>query len=121
VKHQTLGYLDVGILNDQNIGGMGIGLGIRGNFWYRAEDLENAMSRKDNGHGRKGDSMGRCLYTIDEIDELLKDMGYGNQLFEDGKDIIYNFIKKTRESYCSADPNGDRKAGLYVELEEIFN
>ena len=120
IKQKTLGFLDVGILNNKNIGGMGIGFGIRGNFWYSEKELEDSITRK-NGKYRKGDSMGRCLYTIDEIDELLKDMGHETSLFDDGKEVIFNLIKKNRDSYCSADPDGDRKEGLYVELEEIFN
>jgi hypothetical protein len=112
MERKNRGYmLDIGILNPKNVGG--VGLGIRGNY-FDEKAFEMAITKK-------GDWLGRKLYTLDEIDELLKDMGYGNQLFDDGKDLIVRKIKQTRDGYCSADPDGDRRAGLYVELDEIFN
>lgn len=114
MERRESGYtLDVGILNTDNIGGI-VGLGLRGNFWYNEEDFRRAINKQ-------GDMNGRKLYTLDEIDELLREMGYGNQLFDDGRELIREKIKQTRSSYSSSNPDGDRRAGLYVELDEIFD
>jgi len=123
--------LNVGIFTDKNIGGDGYGIGIRGAYFTKTQ-FEEAIKKEEkdtplrmNGVIRSyihryGDSLNRTLYTIDELDKLVKDIGYGNDLFDDGEEIIRKLIKKYRDFASSANPDGDRKAGVYVEMDEIF-
>lgn len=101
--------ISVGIFTDKNIGGYGIG--IRGNYFSERE-FKKAIKKE-------GDSLNRKLYTIDEIYDLIQDMGYDDINY--GKKIIKNIIKKNRDNYASADPNLERREGVYVELDEIFD
>jgi hypothetical protein len=44
-----------------------------------------------------------------------------NNPVEENKEKIIKIIKKTREGYCSANPDMERREGLYVELDEVFD
>lgn len=100
--------LDCRIFTDKNLGGYGIGL--RGDYFNEWEFVDAL--------GRIGDSLNRHLFEINELNELaykIKISGSKEELI----DNIINKIKGTRATYVSADPEGERKAGVYVELDEL--
>lgn len=101
--------LDCKIFNEKNVGGYG--LGIRGDY-FNESDFSLAMSKK-------GDSIGRRLYTPNESDILIKDLGLDNISKGDAVDRIVNMISGVRSSYTSSRPEVDINEGVYVELEEI--
>ena len=103
--------LDIAVFCDINVGGSGYGLSLRGDYFDKS-DFNDAMSKK-------GDCLRRKLYTINDIDILIKDFGLDNLPKKDAIEKIIERIKSTRDGYCSADPNGERAAGVYVELDEI--
>ncbi len=101
--------LNCGIFNDQNLGGYG--LGIRGDYFSQT-DFEKAMSKK-------GDSVKRKLYTADELNILIKDLGFDNLSKDESIQKVVDMIKKDRGNHVSVDVKGDKYADLHVSLDEI--
>lgn len=101
--------LDCKIFTDKNLGGYG--LGIRGDF-FGEDDFKRAISKK-------GDCLGRKLYTASDVDILIKDLGLDNMSKEEAVDAIVDMISNTRKAYSSADPDWERENSTYIELDEI--
>lgn len=101
--------LSCAVFTDKNMGGYG--LGIRGDYFDKT-DFNQAM-RKD------GDSLRRKLYTTDEIDLLIKDLGYENLSKPEQTKSILNALKEERDFTSSSNPNLERENGLYVELDDL--
>lgn len=119
------GYLslDISYLTHKNVGGFGSGL--RGNYWNISEiGLENFKGCIE----RKKDSLNRILFKLgdESIDysregliDILKELDpkgvrdYGERYY------IVELIRRARKGYCSDDPDGERKANVYVELDDL--
>lgn len=87
---------DIGIFTDKNIGGYGVG--IRGRYFSDFEFISSISL------------IGNCkLYTLDNISL--------SGLSTD--ELILNIVK-TRSSYCSDDPEYERKIGLRIEIEHCY-
>lgn len=100
--------LDISIFTDHNVSGYGLGL--KGDYFDK-HDFNKAISKV-------GDDLRRKLYTIDELDILLRDLGINLPKPEAIKEIVRR-VKETRDDYCTANPKWERDFGVYVELEEI--
>lgn len=101
--------LSCAVFTDKNMGGYG--LGIRGDYFDKSSF--NQAMRKD------GDSLGRKLYTIDDIYILIKDLGYENLSKPEQTKSILEKLEKTRNSYVSSNVRLERENGLYVELDDL--
>ena len=103
--------LDCSIFTDLNLGGYGCGF--MGDY-FDESDFVKAISKK-------GDSLRRKLFKKNELDQLIQELGIGDLSKEEGIKRIIDMIKKERSSYASADPDKERKMGLYIEMDEIEN
>ena len=108
-RDDACGSLDCNIFTDKNVAGYGCGL--RGDFFNEREFVDAL--------GRIGDSLNRHLFEIDELDEISKKLRIDGNSKEEIVDKVVDKIEKTRKSYCSANPDGDRRAGVYIELDEL--
>ena len=106
--------LDCRIFTDKNLGGFGEG--IRGNYFLNDENFKKALSEK-------GDYLKRRVFTLDNLESLKEHLGLNKQIFNNDeyfKSFVKDLVIKTRNSYCSADPELERKEKLYVEIDELF-
>ena len=108
-RDDAWGSLDCSIFTDKNVAGYGCGL--RGDF-FNEREFVNALSRI-------GDSLNRHLFEINELDEIAKKLRIYGKSKEETIDKIVDKVEKTRKSYCSANPDGDREAGVFIELDEL--
>jgi hypothetical protein len=106
--------LDCKVFSDKNVAGYGLGL--RGRFF-----INNDMGKNDfkNALSKIGDSLKYKLYEIDEIDILIKDLGYDSLSKPEQTKSILEKIEKTRSSYVSVNPEKEKEMGLYVELDDL--
>jgi len=101
--------VNCGIFTNKNIGGFG--LGIRGDYFDEV-NFEAALSKK-------GDSLGRKLYTADEFDLLAKDLKLDTTDRERAINQIVDMIEMERGRMSSSKPDLERREGVYIELEQI--
>lgn len=119
--------LDISYIH-KRIGGCSISMGLRGNYFMDPEikDFKGVMSNLtwidlyQASVNDKGDSLRRFLFKQTEVDKLIDVLKIYIFNFNSNKSSIKNLIEKTRKSYCSDNPDAERMAGLYVELNEIF-
>ncbi len=140
--------LDIGYLTDKNMGGFGKGLrgrfwdyadyGLEGfksaiNHQLNLSEIKKLPSGVESVRylgKNKGDG-GTFLFKLgEEKSDFSKEISDGliDFLTEyDPKGIrdygekyyIIKLIEKARKSYCSDDPEGERKANVYVELDDL--
>lgn len=104
--------LDCGIFTDKNL--CGYGKGIRGDFWNDDISFKQALSET-------GDYLNRRIFTIDTLNDLKKYLNLDTDSSDDYlKSYIKDLIIKTRNSYCSANPEKERAENVYVEIEDLF-
>jgi len=101
--------LDCSIFTDENISGYGLGLG--GDF-FKEWDFEDAIIQK-------GDGLNRYLYKAEEVDKLIKKLGFESLSKEKAIDRIIELVKRTRSGYSSGNPEAEKKMGLYVDIDEL--
>ncbi len=104
--------LDCQVFTDKNIAGYGMGL--RGRYYKNPRDKDDFKSAL----GKIGDSCKYKLYTLDEIDLLIKELGYENLSKPEQTKSILEKIEKTR-SGVSGNPEKEKEMGLYVELDDL--
>lgn len=109
--------LDCNIFTNKNVGGDGYGMGIRGNYFHEREFIDAIEKR--------GDGLKRFLYDPNNEEDMLLLIRKLHLNERDSLDIskqkIIDLIKKTRDSFCSANPEREKREGVYVEIDDIFN
>ena len=140
--------LDIGYLTDKNVGGFGKGLRGRFWDYtdYGLEGFKSAINHKLNlseiknlpsgGHsikylGKNQGDGGTFLFKLGEenrdfrreisdgLIDFIKEYDPNGVRDYGEKYYIIKLIERTRKSYCSDDPNGERKSNVYVELDDL--